>query len=88
MHAYMDPNPSLGKRGKKKKKTKQRAKQCISGEREFVWGCRVDGILEAMESGWRREHLLIPPVLEMGWKRNDTHCHPPFRKESSAGTTS
>lgn len=68
MHAYMNPIPHWGK-GEGKK---QRAKQCISGEREFVWGYRVDGILEAMESGWRREYLLILHV-EMGWKRNGTH---------------
>jgi hypothetical protein len=35
MHAYMDPDPSWGKG---QIKEKQRAKQRISGEREFVWG--------------------------------------------------
>lgn len=87
MHAYMNPNPSMEK-GENKKKN-QRAKQRISGEREFVCG---DTAWTGIWRQWNQvghEYLLTPYVLGMvSEAQRYTLRQPPFRKESSAGTSS
>lgn len=70
-----EPDPSLGERGEGEKNNEQNnvfrgnvSRLGLPRGRDFGGnGIRLE------ESGWRREYLLIPHVVEMGWKRNNTH---------------
>lgn len=78
----------MGKRANKNNKKKtQRAKQRISGEREFVWGIPCGRQWSQVDQvGSICSFLMI--VLEMVLEAQCTFGQPPFRKESSAGTSS